>query len=76
MLILQAAWWAKVYQCYDYTYTNDDRGLVTHWVSHGRLRVVLVFSQLYEVLLSDSSSGTSTLATVLGDRKQSRTSSI
>ena len=63
-------------ECYDYTYANDNRGLVTHWVSHGRLRVVLVFSQSYVVLLSDSSSGASTLTTVLGDRKRSRISSI
>ena len=38
---------------------------MTYWLSHGRLRVVLVFSQ-YVVLLSDSSSGTSTLAMILG----------
>ena len=39
---------------------------MTRWLSHGRLRVVLVFTQLYVVLLSVSSSGTSTLTTVLG----------
>ena len=38
---------------------------MTHWFSHGRLRVVLVFTQLYVGLLSVSSSGTSTLASVL-----------
>ena len=52
--------------CYNYDYANDDRGLVTYWLSHGRLRVVLVFSQWYVVLLSSSSSGASTLATILG----------
>ena len=38
--------------CYDYDYANDDRGLVTYWLSHRRLRVVLVFTQRYVVLLS------------------------
>src|ERR1700761_6398698 len=28
--------------CYDYA--NDDRGHMTYWLSHGRLRVVVVFS--------------------------------
>ena len=62
--------------CYGYAYANDDRGFVTCWLSHGRLRVVIVFSQLYVVLLSDSSSGASRVTTVLGDRKRSRISSI
>ena len=44
---------------------------MTYWLSHGRLRVVLVFDQQYVVLLSSSSSGTSTLATVLMDQKRS-----
>ena len=39
---------------------------MTYWSSHGRLRVVLVFTQRYAVLLSIGSSGTSTLTTVLG----------
>ena len=39
---------------------------MTWCLSHGRLRVVLVFTQRYVVLLSYSSSGTSTLTTVLG----------
>ena len=38
--------------CYGYAYANDDRGLMTYWVGHGRLRVVLVFCQSYVVLLS------------------------
>ena len=41
---------------------------MTYWLSHGRLRVVLVLSQWYAVLLSSSRSGTSTLTTVLGTR--------
>ena len=39
---------------------------MTYWLSHGRLRVVLGFTQRYVVLLSVGSSGTSTLTTVLG----------
>ena len=46
---------------------------MTYWLSHGRLRVVLVLGQQYVVLLSSSSSGASTLAVVLGDRKRSWT---
>ena len=39
---------------------------MTRWFSHGRLRIVLVFTQPCVVLLSSSSSGASTLTTVLG----------
>ena len=38
---------------------------MTYWLSRGQSCVVLVFTQQYMVLLSISSSGTSTLATVL-----------
>ena len=49
-----------------YEYAKDDRWPMTYWLSRGRLRIVLVFSQEYQVWVSDSSSGTNTLATVLG----------
>ena len=39
---------------------------MTYWLSHGQLRVVLGFTHRYAVLFSVSSSGTSTLTTVLG----------
>ena len=39
---------------------------MTYWLSHGQLRVVLVFTHHCAVLLSIGSSGTNTLATVLG----------
>ena len=31
-------------KCYGYDYANDGRGHMTYWLSHGRLRVVFVFS--------------------------------
>ena len=49
-------------------HANDDRYPVTYWLSHGRLRVVLVFTQRYVVLLSIGSSGASTTVTVLGTK--------
>ena len=45
---------------------------MTHWFSHGRLCVVLVLTQRYVVLLSSSSCGVSTLATVLGTKSGRR----
>ena len=47
-------------------HSNDDRCPMTYWLSHGRLRVVLVFTQRYVVSLSIGSSGMNTLTTVLG----------
>ena len=38
---------------------------MTYWLSRGRLRVVLVFTQRYVYLVGVSSSGVSTLTTVL-----------
>ena len=49
-----------------FDHANDDHLPMTYWLSHGRLRVVLVFTQRYVVLLSVGSSGTSVPTTVLG----------
>ena len=50
---------------HDKAYANDDHRHMTYWLSHGRLRIVLVITQRYVDGLSNSSSGTSILTTVL-----------